>query len=755
MSSQFALSLEVSRLLPLNLIASKAAEAVMALARELQSSGSDLVIEEDLLNLFGRCRIAQNMERSFRVIVAKQGSVPLSESISLESGPGPTVLRGLREPSYFAMVLQCSLLTWVHERASLAATISQVFEKQNEEAPSEDILRAIPSQEGILGVLKACEEQTSSFDWNGHIRGVASLLEISDTRAFQPLPAVILRAVVYMFPLVQRFPEDQFIIVETLHGVCLLVVWAHLVLGLTVLVRIWRDGTVFEKKFGTDCEQVFILVKSSTLQPSVTMMETSSKEEIIKLCPDIDESPIEGIVKRPAKGFGREWLQPIWSWDGSHAVLEEMKLVSCAIAMIIAENIYMAFGTEMSHMYDESDDDRVPNGLLLAEGAMQCAVSEDCLLNAARFLFDDSRLEGNSVRKYADIYAKRPISTTMSPSLSPPRVVKAVLEQASFLENHDRSNAWDYLLSAARSLAVVILAFAHVQDLTSCEDLPLCNLTNVLCDHVLVAQLQTWDGKTGLRLPEDVWLHAIALLMIGHKEGADRKSLQSVSLVSDRGWSVYLCTFGTADPSFIEPGSIKIEKGVPSKGGIRKHKVIDGPIGQFDTGWGFQEVFRSQASLLSPKDITQGRPLCGERADSFVVSLRVVRQAHQSTADSTDEVRRTGYRELAWALWMVTKASACQHSPRIPKDLDLPVGCAGVAGFWEWDATDLDERAVIALTANCPAARWRALVAAARGRYRSSSSSLLKHVLLRGPDCCIECALNQALIKDGRVLLIL
>jgi hypothetical protein len=755
MPSQFALSLEVSRLVPLNFVASKAAEAIMALARDLQSSGSDLVIEEDLLNMFGRCRIAQNMERSFRVIVAEQGSAPLSESISLESGPGPTVLRGLTQPSYFATVLQCSLLTWVHERASLATAISHIFEKQNEEAPPDHIFRSIPSQEGILGVLKACEEQTSSFDWNGHIRAVAAILEIPDARAFQPLPAVVLRAVVYMFPLVQTLPEDRFILVETLRGVCLLVVWAHLVLDLTVLVRIWRDGTVFEKKFGSDHEQVFILVDASISEAAVTFLETSSKEEIIKLQPDTDESPIEGIVKGPTKGFGRELLRPLWTGEGSEAILEEMKLISCAFAMIIAENIYMAFGTEMSHMYDESEDDVLPNGLLLAEGAMQCAIPEDRLLNAARLLFDDSRLEGSSIRRYADLYSKRPLNTTMAPILGPPRVVKVVLDQASFLQDHDKAHAWEFLLSTARSLAVIILAFAHVQNLASCENLPLCNMPNVLCNHVLVTQLQTWDGKAGLRLPEDVWLHAIALLMIGHKESATRKAFQSVSLVSDRGWSIYLCTFGTADPSFIHPGSIKIEKGVPSRCGIRKRKVMDGPRGQFDTGWGFEDVVRNQSSILSPKDIALGKPLCGERADSFLVSLRVVRQADPSTVNSTADVRRMGYRELAWALWMVTKTSPCQHSTRIPRDLELPVGCAGVAGFWEWDPTDLDERVIIALTANCPAARWRALLSAAHGRYRASPNSFLKNVLLREPDCYVQCTLNQALMKGERSLLIL
>ena len=132
--NQFSLSLELNRLLPLKLAASKAAEAVMSLARDLQvskcklvtitelkalrseNSGSDIVVEEDLAEMFGRCRIASNMESSFRTCVAAAGhSYPLCEGIMLQNSAGPIVARCLLrgQTAYFATVLQCSLLTSV------------------------------------------------------------------------------------------------------------------------------------------------------------------------------------------------------------------------------------------------------------------------------------------------------------------------------------------------------------------------------------------------------------------------------------------------------------------------------------------------------------------------------------------------------------------------------------------------------------------------------------------------------------------
>lgn len=89
-SNQFSLSLELTRLVPLGIAAS---DAVMNLARSLRNSGSDIVIEEDLATVFGRCRISPHMTTSFRTLVARSDSSILSRGLGmvLEAGPGPTV----------------------------------------------------------------------------------------------------------------------------------------------------------------------------------------------------------------------------------------------------------------------------------------------------------------------------------------------------------------------------------------------------------------------------------------------------------------------------------------------------------------------------------------------------------------------------------------------------------------------------------------------------------------------------------------
>ena len=97
-SNQFVLSLEVTRLVPLATFADKAAQALVRYAREPRHSGSDIVVEEDLIAAFGRCRVSLVLGSSFGTVVTKSASnTSLWEGILLQSGPGPTLTRALRE----------------------------------------------------------------------------------------------------------------------------------------------------------------------------------------------------------------------------------------------------------------------------------------------------------------------------------------------------------------------------------------------------------------------------------------------------------------------------------------------------------------------------------------------------------------------------------------------------------------------------------------------------------------------------------
>ena len=46
-------------------------------------------------------------------------------------------------------------------------------------------------------------------------------------------------------------------------------------------------------------------------------------------------------------------------------------------------------------------------------------------------------------------------------------------------------------------------------------------------------------------------------------EDAPGKLSKGVALVSRRGWSIYVNTFGTPDPSLVQVGGLVVQRGVP------------------------------------------------------------------------------------------------------------------------------------------------------------------------------------------------
>jgi hypothetical protein len=74
------------------------------------------MVEADLAEFFGRCRIRQNMVSSFRAVVAVSGGITnLCDGLELVRAPGPTVSRSLtpNNEQYLSTVIQCSLLASV------------------------------------------------------------------------------------------------------------------------------------------------------------------------------------------------------------------------------------------------------------------------------------------------------------------------------------------------------------------------------------------------------------------------------------------------------------------------------------------------------------------------------------------------------------------------------------------------------------------------------------------------------------------
>ena len=198
-------------------------------------------------------------------------------------------------------------------------------------------------------------------------------------------------------------------------------------------------------------------------------------------------------------------------------------------------------------------------------------------------------------------------------------------------------------------------------------------------------------------------------------------------------------------------GSVTIQKGVPFRSNVWKHFILDSPYAtEPQMKFQIEATSGNSIELSRSQTIYADKPFCGQRGDCFMFSLRFVESLPGPPASTL--IRRAGFGELNSAIWFSFKTKACQHTVSIKVPITLPPGCVALSGFGDDGGLDLIAKVYICMTARSKTARWRALVAIAciadeRSRYIP--------VLLRGQDCCFQCALDQALTSSGMWFLVL
>ncbi|KAL4903580.1 hypothetical protein BDW74DRAFT_179577 [Aspergillus multicolor] len=235
------LSLELTRLLPSSLVSASVTQ-IVNFARQLRSSGSDIVVEEDLAAIFGRGRISPELESKFKKTVNVQTFTPLCKGsdVDLADGVGPTMLRAFQERRYFATVVTLSMLGYFYVPTMLARMISKAISvrfEANIAGSTED-----PGFEGILKTLMACSSQSSAFHWHIYRESVEEQLWKGIPNycfhiAYIWLSSAIITGAMDFLYLAQSLLEDRKITIPDQTRCISLIIWAHYILGLSVIIR--------------------------------------------------------------------------------------------------------------------------------------------------------------------------------------------------------------------------------------------------------------------------------------------------------------------------------------------------------------------------------------------------------------------------------------------------------------------------------------------------------------------------------------
>ncbi|KAL2043941.1 hypothetical protein N7G274_003461 [Stereocaulon virgatum] len=439
-----------------------------------------------------------------------------------------------------------------------------------------------------------------------------------------------------MFPLVQNFPENYLIHISTDSGECILPVWAHSILGLTVLIL--GEGHRPDLKLGQGDPQIVvdISVANAYIYPaSITLLDSSKEphEELITISPDLDESIIDGTWKIPAKGYGKSILEFVCDKYGfdllggnseaSRAIVDEMALVASANAQMIAKSLVR----------------NKPVGMVSTPAqpafTIKCVTEQRQILRAAKFLFERPELEDEEISVYQT-------STPLHQNTPLPSSVAGALQVARRTNQEWNANFfWKPIVKAVQALSLLLLAFAHVRNLDECGALPLCGSYTLLQQHGLITPFAPTSGPdvhAEINVENASWFNVIVLLLFGHIVDVNH---YTTCLISDRGWSIYMNTFRTPDPAFIDPGFFRIQPGVPVRNGVRKHAILDGPATGLDSSrWNISNTSGQNISLSCFDNVVFGNNEHGERRDAFVLNLRLVMLEHPNA--NALLTRRTG-----------------------------------------------------------------------------------------------------------------
>jgi len=387
------------------------------------------------------------------------------------------------------------------------------------------------------------------------------------------MDASIFQGLVTMLPLVQHFPEDNLISIDTTTGVSSIVVWAHHILGLSVLLNIHNnDGLDSHFRFGEQSEQVIIHFSRPAIKladvrvgdifssSSITLLSADKQEIRLHIKSDKDDAPLDSAKRSPARGYLKGRLK-VLSCDvaGRERLLTEISPLACAYAICVSNalrvsNPYIR-GDGPNHgglphsETSETEESRSSLGDLVEQLApdedfngIKFEIPAKVILASTRMLFDDEKIRFKEVEDYVDLLA----GTALHTMEHPPRKI------ATIVESWCHPDTWNTLRFFFESMAELILSFANVVDMDACSELPLymegavsCFQIQALAPTSLHKQLVKWDGRSVIHVTYCEWMHAITNLLLGRDDALD---FSSVSLVSDRGWSAFLGTFCKDDP---------------------------------------------------------------------------------------------------------------------------------------------------------------------------------------------------------------
>ena len=544
--AQFQLGLELTNIVnPLGTALSQLSS--LALVDIIKRSGSDVITEMKVASLLGRHSIDPDMEYSFRAVVAKSDQSVISRyiDIMLESGAGPTVQEALKNPALFSMIIQLSMLSATHTDISLANAIITAVENVLRDTGAST--GSAPEYVSLVCTIRACQQQTAFFRWTHvydavehkilralvsweekqqHANGDSQGRRVdyrwrTETKciAIRCLPFAVLQSLVMWLQSLQSFPEHRLLHIRCDTGITTIVVWCHYLLGLNVTVRL--DGV--DTCFGQGVSSVFV-EESTYEQAGASLLHAADQNEPLFSLSTTEEDPLLDFEARAeAFGYGMVILKQVTNDD------EELR--SCS-HWVIGKGLHLL-----------RTSNRPSKGPL---SQSHKDLNEERILQAGRFLFALDNIDQGLLETSIKLQLKKTKKDLWTPV---------------------RSFRWS-------GLVATLITFARIHDLKNCMSM---SLTTEVCQRHNIKTSGFAVSDFDISLPGlPSCFHHLSHLLLGHSY--TESFVESAVLISGWGWSIFYDTVDAIDPAHVSPDIMRVMPGVPSRQGLRKARILDGPI---------------------------------------------------------------------------------------------------------------------------------------------------------------------------------
>ncbi|MCJ1417116.1 hypothetical protein MMC32_003455 [Xylographa parallela] len=694
LNPQFAVSYELSNLVPVVPILNLASRGLLELVRDFQSSGSNLITEHDLAAIFGRSYIDAQFASTFKTAVQKSKIRRLAgiAEIVLEAGAGPTVQHAIKEVPFFSMIVQLSVLLWAHNVTTLATTLSKSMEYR-----TTDSRQTCPSYQDLLGSLRSIQQQTSGFLWELYFSAVDAILKSSlqmhvDNMS-RAIPHAVLRTLIDALPAVQRFPENHFLLIRTSEGVTALIVWIHHVLGLTVEIK--SKSAVY--KFGKGTASVSI---DSSTEDSLSLAEITlfneTQDVIFRATKDpLDDPILEPACRHTLRGYGLSYLD----YYGDDTVQIQKFVVA-----FVKSCLDLAEARRKQLRHDSST--------IITSNAH--VPTNERILAAIRLL-----IPLYDIRSF---HHKQPQS--QNDATHPTDAV------TSSIDTKNDGQVTDMPPKSQKRLTHLVFALAMLNNLDECGEVPL---------KVYGLPKYRHSGRSVLTAQEA--FNTLATLLLDRVP--EEQELDRAAVVSCWGWSLCISSILIEDPGEIR-ADLAIKRGVPARNKERKEWIMDHPSGLLwnhsmddKENLDYEAVARPgdrDVQIRSFMDYSNVKYLVGTTDTSFqVYTVFTCGHVPNSDAYATPNTDSPYMDKPATPTTAENQVSTTDtHNSEAAQNVAKP-------------NLTTDPWIHVSLSANNVAVRWM-LLAKVQKLLRDGPEKLFEACFLKNRHCCIDCALQY--IRD-------